>query len=167
MDFLEVDYDYRYGTPIKMEVTDWKEYLKKHKSEDRVRVSGEYSILLLKNSAIPLELMYQGYGIETSMCESHTYLSILVHAFTGLTWFDLHERLGVQENNVLSVFNLKTLNLVMQGAFELLTNMREENLTFKELDARARSIGVALRDQIGYNPFTSPSIYHKAYRTEK
>ncbi len=167
MDFLNDDYDYREGIPQKMEISDWKSHCDTElkAGKNGTRVSGTYSVLLIKNSALPLQIMELGFGMETAMCESHNLLSIMIHAVCGLTWLELHDRLSVAENNVLSIFSLPTLNLIMQGAFELLQDLREETLTLKQLDARARTIGVNLREQMGYNPFKNPRLYHQAYQT--
>lgn len=169
MDFLNEKFDYRFGTPVKMDVSDWKKRCENEikGGSGSVRVSGNYSILLVKNSALPLELMDLGFGIETSMTESHVLISTIMHALIGIEWSKLAVLLDFYENDILQVFSLPTLNLIMQGAFEMLRVLREEDVTeLDKMEARARSIGVSLRKEMGYNPFRNPEFYHKAYQTK-
>ena len=169
MDFFESDFDHREAIPVKMGFWDWKTYCETRieEGESKTRVSGTYSVLLLKNSAIPLELMSQGYGIETAMCQAHNVVSSILRAFTGLSWYKLHQRLDVKMNALLDVLSLPTLNLLMQGAVEMLTVLREEQVCLFKMEERAYNIGVSLRDQVGYNPFKNPEIYHHAYQTNR
>ncbi len=167
MEFLEPNFDHREAIPVKMEISDWQAYCeaKIKQGEGKVRVSGTYSVLLLKNSAIPLELMSFGYGIETAMCQSHNIISSILYAFTGLSWYTLHKRLNIKMNTVLDVLSLPTLNLVMQGGVEMLKVLREEQIDLFDMENRAYNVGINLRGHMGYNPFKSPEIYHKAYQT--
>ena len=167
MEFLEPNFDHREAIPVKMEIKDWQEYCERKIKEggDKIRVTGTYSVLLLKNSAIPLELMSKGYGIETAMCQGHNIISSVLQALTGLSWHKLHVRLLVEMNVVLETLSLPTLNLVMQGGVEMLRTLREEHIDLFDMEDRAYNVGINLRAQMGYNPFRSPEIYKKAYQT--
>ena len=161
-------YDYRFGTPEKMEIEEWKSKVETEikAGEHSVRVSGNYSVLLIKNSALPLELMDQGHGIETSMVQAHHLVSTIVHALCGIHWSVLADQLDFYENEVRNVMSLPTLNLIMQGCFEMLRILREEEIMdLNMMEEKARIVGVALRDEMGYNPFRNPHFYHKAYKT--